>query len=175
VLAAAEHLPGDHDELAGDRDCRDVAAASARDRLGEDTQRPVAAGRVPGGLDEQVAHLARALFRDPPVPGRLGAGLAHARVEADVADQMRGGREATDLADRTDQRRRGHEVDAGKRHQPLHLLGGECELGKRPIDHGDLGGQEVDLAQARLDRLALDRQAKPAQRASSDPEHRRGR
>src|SRR5439155_10110732 len=44
------------------------------------------------------------LLGDPPLPGRLAAGLAHARVEAEVADLLPGGREAADVADRREQR-----------------------------------------------------------------------
>jgi hypothetical protein len=40
VLAAAEHVPGDHGELAGDRDGGDVAAAPDGDPLMEGAQRP---------------------------------------------------------------------------------------------------------------------------------------
>ena len=44
VLAAAEHVPGDHGELAGDRDGGDVAAAAGGDPLVEGAQRPGGAG-----------------------------------------------------------------------------------------------------------------------------------
>jgi len=40
VLAAAEHVPSDHDQLACDGDGRDVVSAFARDPFGEDAQRP---------------------------------------------------------------------------------------------------------------------------------------
>ena len=79
------------------------------------------AGGMPGGLDEHVPGLARPLLGDPAVPGRLCAGLAHARVEAEVADQLPGGREAADVADRREQRGGGDEVDAWQGEQPPHL------------------------------------------------------
>ena len=44
VLAAAEHVPGDHGQLAGDRDGGDVAAAAGGDPLVEGAQRPGGAG-----------------------------------------------------------------------------------------------------------------------------------
>src|SRR5712691_3645186 len=43
------------------------------------------------------------------------------RVEAEVADQLPGGREAADLADRGEQRRRGDKVHPGQGKQPSHL------------------------------------------------------
>src|SRR6266545_4711944 len=58
------------------------------------------------------------LLGDPAVPGRFRAGLEHARVEAEVADQLPGGREAADVADRGDQRGRGDEVHPGQGEQP---------------------------------------------------------
>src|SRR5262245_65069676 len=76
VLAAAEHVPGDHGELAGNGDGGDVAAAAGADPLVEGTQGAGGAGGVPRGFDEHVPRLARALLADPAVPGRLAAGLA---------------------------------------------------------------------------------------------------
>ena len=73
--------------------------APSSEPFGEGTQRPGRAGRVPSGLDEHVAGLAGTLFGDSPVPGRFGAGLAYPGVEAEVADQMPGGREALGVAD----------------------------------------------------------------------------
>src|SRR5438034_1750533 len=88
VLAAAEHVPGDHGELSGDRDRGDVAAAPDGDPLMEGAQGPRCAGGVPGRFDEHVPRLARPLLGDAAVSGRLGAGLLDARVEAEVADQL---------------------------------------------------------------------------------------
>jgi hypothetical protein len=48
VLAAAEHVPGDHGELARDRDGGDVAAAAGGDSLVEGAQRSGGARGVPG-------------------------------------------------------------------------------------------------------------------------------
>jgi hypothetical protein len=139
-------VPGDHDEFAGDRDGGDVAAAAGGDPLVEGAQRAGCAGGVPGRLDEHVSCLARSLLGDPPVPGWLDTGLAYARVEAEVADQLPGGWEAADVADRRDQRRGGDEVHPGQGEQPPHLGGGEHLLGERSLEQGDLGVEEGDLA-----------------------------
>jgi hypothetical protein len=72
------HVPGDHGELAGDRDGGDLAAAPGGDSLVEGAQRSWCAASVPGGLDQHVPGLAGALLADPSVPGRLRTRLSHA-------------------------------------------------------------------------------------------------
>ena len=62
VLAAAEHVPGDHGQLACDRDRSDVAAAAGGDPFVEGAQRSWRAGGVPGGLDEHVPRFSRPLL-----------------------------------------------------------------------------------------------------------------
>jgi hypothetical protein len=148
-------VPGDHGELARDRDGGDVAAAVGGDPLVEGAQGPRCAAGMPGRLDEHVPRLTRALLADPAVPGRLGAGLADARVEAEVADQLPRAGEAADVADRGEQRRGGDEVHAGQRQQPPHLGRAQHLFGERPLDQGDLAVEERDLAQAGRDRLLL--------------------
>jgi GH15 family glucan-1,4-alpha-glucosidase len=88
---------------------------------GEGAQRAVGARRVPGCFDEEVACLTRSLLRDPTVTGGLGARLAHAWVEAQVADKVARGGKARDVADRRHQRGGGDRADAGEAHQPTHL------------------------------------------------------
>src|SRR5262245_43370772 len=117
VLVAAEHVPGDHGELARDRDSGDVAAAAAGDSLVEGAQRSGGARGVPGCFDEHVPCLAGALFADPSVPGRLRTRLTHARVEAEVTDELARCGEAVDIADRGEQRGGGDEVHAGQGEQ----------------------------------------------------------
>ena len=83
------------------------------------------------------------------------AGLPDARVDPEVADQLLGGREAVDVPDRGDQGRGGRDVDPGDRHQPFDLGALEGVLGELAVDVRDLGGEEIDLAQARFDGVAL--------------------
>lgn len=79
--------------------------------------------------------------------------------QAEVADQPLGGLEAANVADRGDQCCRGRDVDAGDRHQPLDLDAGQRVLGEVLVDPGELTVEEVDLAQARRERVAfVDRQ-----------------
>jgi hypothetical protein len=155
VPAAGEHVPGDHDEFARDRDGGDVGAAAGGDPLVEGAQWAGCAGGVPGSFDQHVPCLAWSLLADSPVPGRLGTGLAYARVEAEVADQLPRAREAADLADRREQRGGGDEVDARQGEQPPHLCRREHLLGERPLEQRDLSVKEVDLAEAGRDRLLL--------------------
>jgi transposase InsO family protein len=53
--------------------------------------------------------------------GGRAAGLTHARVEAEVADELARRGEAADVADRRHEGRRRLHVDARDRHQPQHL------------------------------------------------------
>ncbi len=121
----------------------------------EGAQRSGGSRGVPGSLDKHMPGLARALLGDPAVPGRLRPRLTHPRVETQVADQMPGGREAPDVADRRQQRAGGHEVDTGKGQQPSQLGRSEHELGECPVDRRDLTVEELDPAQAGLDHLSL--------------------
>ena len=98
--------------------------------------------------------------------GRGVAGLAHARVEAEVADELARRGEAADVADRGHERRRGLHVDARDGHQPQDLRPGERLLGDLAIERGDLGVEEVDLAQAAVECQPLvDGQLQPRQPA----------
>jgi hypothetical protein len=83
---------------------------------------------------------------------------------AEVADQLSGGLEPADVADRGQERRRADDVHT--RHgQQVPGVGGEQRLpGDHTLDLGDLGVEELDVAHARLDRLALlDRQLQSPQ------------
>ncbi len=98
---------------------------------------------------------AAALLGDAALP-RLGdARLAQLRVETEVAGEMPRTLEAADVADRSHQRRRGRHVHARDRHQPADLRRGERLLGDRPIDVREFVLQEVELAQASVDRFPL--------------------
>src|SRR5439155_7144448 len=105
--------------------------------------------------DQHVSGLARTLLADPSLPGRLRASLGYAWVETEVADQLAGGREATDVADRGEQRSGGDEVHAGQGEQASPLRRGEHLLGQGLLDQGDLTVEELDLAQAGRNRLLL--------------------
>ena len=96
--------------------------------------------------------------------GRRAARLTHARVEAEVADELAPGWEAADVADGGQERRGDDHVDARDGHQPPDLRRGKRRLGDRPLDRGDLLVEKLDLAQTAVDRLALiDRQLELAQ------------
>ena len=89
------------------------------------------------------------------MPSGAVSGLADAGVEADVADELAGCREALDAPDSGHHRRGGGGIDARDRDQASHVLGGEHALGDRAIDHRELIGEEVDLAQAAIERVAF--------------------
>src|SRR4051794_8405793 len=90
---------------------------------------------------------------------RRVAGLADARIEAEVADELPLPGEAPDISDRGEERRGGDHVDARDRHQSPDLRRGQSVAGDLFLDLGDLLVEELDLAQTAIDRLALlDRQ-----------------
>ena len=91
--------------------------------------------------------------------GRPGAGLTDPRVEAEICGQLAPVGEAADVADGGHEGRRDDHVDAGDGHQPLDLGPAQRLGGDQLIDLRDLRVEEVDLAQAGVDGLALaDRQ-----------------
>jgi hypothetical protein len=132
----------------GDRG--DVGAAPRPDALSEAAHRPRSAGGDLGRLAEHVAGLSSALLGDPAVARDLGAGLTHAWIQPEVADQLTRRRKASDLA--VGHERRGDdEVDAGNGEQPTDLGRAEGMLGQDALDDRHLAVQEGDLAQAALD------------------------
>jgi hypothetical protein len=86
---------------------------------------------------------------------RAAAGLPHTRVQAEIPDQMPGGREAADVADHRDQRRRRDDVDPGNRHQSSHVAVADDLLGDHAIDLSELAPEELQLPQPRFERQAL--------------------
>jgi hypothetical protein len=83
------------------------------------------------------------------------AGLADARVEPEIPDQLARAREAVGVADDGDQRERRHGADAWDRHQPAHLGPSErfaCELSLGELD---LQRERVMEPQVAVDLLTL--------------------
>jgi hypothetical protein len=76
-------------------------------------------------------------------------------VQAEIADQVPRRGEAANVADHRHQRRRGGGVHARDRHQPADLGRAQRGLGDRPVDPGELLSEEVELAQAGVERLPL--------------------
>ena len=96
------------------------------------------------------------------------AGLTHARVEAEVADELTRRGEAADVADRRHEGRRRLHVDARDRHQPQHLRPGERRSGDLAVERSDLGIEEIDLTQTAIEGQPLvDRHIQPGQPATA--------
>src|SRR5215211_4468921 len=94
--------------------------APRADALIEGAQRARRSDGAPGGLDEGVPAGRRAVLGDAPVLGGRVTGLANARVQAQVADELGLREEPADVAD-CRQERRGRDVDARDDHQPADL------------------------------------------------------
>src|SRR5207249_11485941 len=102
-LGPAQEVPGDDGQLPGDRDDRDVPAATGGDPLGERAQRTSSPGRDPGCLDEDLTGDRGALLADPAVAGGVLARLADPRIEPEIRDQPARRREAVDVTDDRDE------------------------------------------------------------------------
>jgi hypothetical protein len=76
-------------------------------------------------------------------------------VQPEIADEMPRGRKPAHVADHGGQRGRGHDVDAGDRHEPAHVVVAERVLGDDRADPRELAGQEVQLAQPAVDGESL--------------------
>jgi hypothetical protein len=170
-------VPAQAREFAGGRDDRDLHAAAGAHALEERAQRPRDPGRAPGGLHEHPTRVRATLLGDPPMRGGLISGLADSWVQAQIADQLPRTAEPPEVADRRHDRQRDSRIDAGNRHQALHVVTGQGYLAELRVDDLKFLAVKVELAQQRLDRLALIRRqlllAKP--RATLDPEQVRGR
>jgi len=84
VLAALERRPAQHRQLASGRDHSDLHPATRADPLIKRAQWPRCLDRYPSGLDEHPAGVRTALLGDPPVTGRLPAGLLDPRVQPEI-------------------------------------------------------------------------------------------
>ena len=183
VLLAREQTPEQARELARGGDDRDLVAAAGADALVEGVQRAGLADRAPARLDQRVARARRALLGDPPVAGRArcrtGGPSGPARDSRPACARSRKRRMSPTAARNV----AAHDhVDPGHGHQPARPPAElSASRGDQPLDRRDLGVEELDLAQRRVDRLALlDRQLELGQpRAPLDPEQigdrRRGR
>ena len=119
VLLPGKHVPAEHGQLARDGHCGDLVTAAGADADEEGVQRPRGLRRRPGGLDQHRPGMAAADLADPAVMGGAETGLAHARVEPEIAHQLLRAGETADIADRRHQPRRNRQIDTGDRHQPL--------------------------------------------------------
>jgi len=87
------------------------------------------------------------------------AGLTDGRVQPEVADELPCRWKAPDVADDGDQRGRSHGIDAGDGQQPPDIRVSDGLSGDDRVDLGQLGAEEVELPQARVDSQAfIDRQ-----------------
>jgi hypothetical protein len=84
----------------------------------EASQRPGCLDRGDRCFDEKASRVRLPLPGDVAHPGRALAGLANARIEPEVADELPRRREALDVADEREQSERGDRSDPWDRDQP---------------------------------------------------------
>ena len=87
----------------------------------ERAQRTGDLGRSERSLDQHPSRVRSSVLRDPPVRCGLAARLSHARVQAEIGDELLGRSEPVEDSDCCDERERDGRVDARDRHQPLDL------------------------------------------------------
>jgi hypothetical protein len=87
--------------------------------------------------------------------GWLAAGLAHPRVETQIADQPLRRGEATEVADRGHDRQGHGGVHARDGHEPADLDAFQADPAEFGVHDLQLLAVEVELAQQRPDRLVL--------------------
>jgi hypothetical protein len=85
-------------------------------------------------------------FQDVPHARRRAAGLAHPRIETQVADQLAGAAEAVHVVDHGDHGGRTDEADAGDRHQAADLCRVHRVTGDGHLEALDLTVEEGDRA-----------------------------
>jgi hypothetical protein len=111
-------VPGQHGQLAGDRDDRDRVTASAGDPPVEGVEGTRHPSGAEGGLGEEAPNMALAGVADVAGIGRPAARLADDRIKTEIADELVRAGEALDVADDRDQADRGLQPDARDRQQP---------------------------------------------------------
>lgn len=155
VFAVPEQVPDDDRELARDRNRGDVVTAPTGDALIKCSQRSRPAHRLPGGLDQHGARMRAALLGDPTVPRSIFAGLMHARVQAEIGDQLVGACEALDRPDRSQHADGDHHVDAGDGHQAFCIRIGQRVAGQLPLDNTQVLAEAIMLAHVPRHRVLL--------------------
>jgi hypothetical protein len=96
-----------------------------------------------------------ALLGGPAVLGWLAAGLAHPRVETQIADQPLRGGEPLKVPDRGHDRQGHGGIHARDGQQPADLGAFQADPAEFGVDDPQLLAVEVELAQQRPDRLVL--------------------
>jgi hypothetical protein len=94
-------------------------------------------------------------FRYPAMTSYAQAGLPHARIESEVTYEFLRRAEAPHLTDGGDEANRDDDIDASDRQKPPKPRIVKCGLRERPIDHGEIFGMPINLAQPLLDRAQL--------------------
>ncbi len=87
--------------------------------------------------------------------GRAWAGLAHAWVQPEIANQLLRRLEALNIADGCRQRERHHHVDPGDRHQARDALVSQSAACEIPLDDPEIFPQSIEFPQMPLDSIAL--------------------
>src|SRR5260221_14468523 len=103
--------------------------------------------------------MATPLFRNAAVKGGTVTGLPHARIQTEVAHQLLGRREASDIPYSRQHTARHDGVDAADGHQSTYAWIAKRFLRQFPVDHGQFGGKSIMFAQmSRHDTLLVCRE-----------------
>ena len=125
-LSVLEHVPDEHDELAGKRGDGDVVALLAPNAIEGGRDGGWAPCEHLGSFDGEGTGVSRAGLGDSSMVA-VSRGLADPRDQAEVGSQLPGRGEAPDVADGGEQTQGDGDADAWDRHQQVSLLfDGRC-------------------------------------------------
>jgi hypothetical protein len=106
VLIFGQPMPTENRPLASQRDGGDRMAPSGSKADEEGMQRPGRLGHGPGRLDQHCPSVAAPDLADASMMSRAESGLAHPRVQSEIAHQLPGAVEPVDVANRRHDARR---------------------------------------------------------------------
>lgn len=155
VLTLRQHVPAKGSKLARHGDGSDLMATTRPDTDEEGAQRTRRFRRGPGRLDQHGAGMAAPGLADPAMVGGSQTGLAHTRVQPEVAHQFLRRLEPVDAADRRHQPGCNSQIDTGDGQQPPDRFILQRVLGDVAVEHGKVLSEPVQLADMALDRDAF--------------------
>jgi len=150
-----QEMPDQDSELASRGDGGDMLAAFRPDPQKESAQWPRRSSGGPSRLNQHAPGMSAPLLRDPTMVRWTWSRLPGARIETEITHKLLRLAEPVDVADRCDDGKRHHHVDAGDRHQPRDVLVRESRVCQVVLDDRQILAEPIKLAQMPLDSKAL--------------------
>ena len=144
-------MPHEHRQLPCCRYCGYLFALFGLHSLEEGTQWARCSLNRPYGLDQHGSRLAATLLGNAAMEGGMIPGLIHARVQAEVAHELFGRREASDIPDRRQDACSHDRVHATDGHEAADVGLSDSFCRKAAIDHREFLGEAIVLDQVAID------------------------